>query len=72
MSIDPCYVLFTVAKFSAWGEIVDSTEGICSSEWKELDDLGYEKKEEGGGEEEKNEERLGGEGGKEAGRRRED
>lgn len=30
MSIDPCYVLFTVAKFSAWGEIVDSAEGICA------------------------------------------
>lgn len=48
MSIDPCYVLFTVAKFSAWGEIVDLAEGICSGEWKELDDLGYEGRRSGG------------------------
>lgn len=32
MSIDPYYVLFTVAKFSAWGEIVDLAEGIYAED----------------------------------------
>lgn len=41
MSIDPYYVLFTVAKFSAWGELVWTDE--ADLQWKELDD-GYQEK----------------------------
>lgn len=42
-------------------------EGICSAEWKELDDLGYEERRR---EEERSDKRLGGEGGREVRRQK--